>query len=241
MPTDHMYYANHPVLWIASLVGIAGPLIMSIYMFIKARKTAGEMGMEPEKIRSGLKIAGFNSIGPSLGVVAVLMALLVTMGAPTSALRLSVIGGTQFETQAANFGAQAVGSELSTSMPPVAFANALWVMGIGASGWLLSVFFFGHRVHVLTDFITKGRDRLLPAVSAGAMLGSFGYFSMTSFVQVNTRPDIAVSTFAGLIIMLLCQRIGNVRNARFRWVSNWALTFAMFGGAMVGYLVGMVA
>ncbi len=93
------------------------------------------MGIPKEQMNRGIKIAAIASIGPALGVVGSLLALLVTMGSPISALRLSVIGGSNFEAMAANFGAQAMGSELSTHMTPLVFTNALWAMALGSMGW----------------------------------------------------------------------------------------------------------
>ncbi len=230
---DHMRYANSPVMWGLSLLGISVVLIQSILIIRKSMKAGIDMGMDQPRMKKGIKTSMVSSIGPALGVVGSLLALLVTMGAPISAFRLSVIGGSNFEAMAANFGAQALGSELSTSMTPVVFTNALWAMALGSIGWLIFVFFFGHRMDKVNSLLTSGRKALLPAVSMGAMLGSFAYFNVGNYLKFNTNPDVTVSAVSGLIIMVICVKLGE---KKFTWLKEWALTIAMFGGAIIGTL-----
>ena len=121
---DQWAYANSPLLYIACSVGIILVLVQGTYMLRKALKASKEMNMDREKVKKGIVTALVSSIGPALGICGSILALIVTLGAPVTALRMSVIGGTNYETMAANFGAKAMGAELSTSMNPVVFANA---------------------------------------------------------------------------------------------------------------------
>ena len=185
--------------------------------------------MDEKKIKKGITTSAISSIGPALGIVGSILALIVSLGAPVTALRMSVIGGTNYETMAANFGAKALGSELSTKMDPVVFANALWVPALGVMGWLIIMFIFGHRMDKINNLLTGGREALLPAVSVGAMLGAFAYFNIDNLMKITVKPQLAISTITGFIIMVICQLIGKKAN----WVKQWSLTFAMFGGAIV--------
>src|SRR5699024_7633306 len=137
--SDHLYYANHPVLWVVAIAGISVVLIQSILIIRKSIKTGLDMGMDSSRIKEGIKTSAIGSIGPALGVVGNLLLILVTMGSPVSAFRLSVIGGSNYEAMEANFGAQALGCELSTNMTPVVFTNALWAMALGSLGWIVFV------------------------------------------------------------------------------------------------------
>lgn len=232
--TNHMYYANHPIMWIVAIAGISVVLIQSILIIRKARRAGIDMGMDPSRINRGIKTSAISSVGPALGVVGSLLALLVTMGSPISAFRLSVVGGSNFEAMAANFGAQALGSELSTNMTPLVFTNALWAMALGSLGWLVFVFLFAHRMDKVNNLLTSGRKALLPAVSVGAMLGSFAFFNVENYLKFNTEPDVTLSAISGLIIMIICIVLGE---KKFSWLKEWALTIAMFGGAIIGTLV----
>lgn len=226
---NHMVYANHPLLWIICSIGIIIVLIQSALIIKKSIQTGKDMGIPQERMKRGIKTAAIASIGPALGVVGSLLALLVTMGSPISALRLSVIGGSNFEAMAANFGAQAMGSELSTHMTPLVFTNALWAMALGSMGWIIFVFLFAHKMDKVNGLLTSGRKALLPAVGLGAMLGSFAYFNVGNYLKITTNPDITLSAVSGLIIMIICLKTGD----KFSWLKEWALTIAMFGGAII--------
>lgn len=227
---NQIFYANHPLMYIACSVGILLVLFQATVVLRKTIKCAKEKGMDEKKIKKGITTSAISSIGPALGIVGSILALIVSLGAPVTALRMSVIGGTNYETMAANFGAKALGSELSTKMDPVVFANALWVPALGVMGWLIIMFFFGHRMDKINNLLTGGRKALLPAVSVGAMLGAFAYFNIDNLMKITVKPQLAASTISGFIIMVICQLIGKKTN----WVKQWSLTFAMFGGAIIG-------
>lgn len=227
---DHMYYANHPLMYIACSIGILLVLFQAAVVLKKTIKCAKEKDMDEERIKKGITTSLISSIGPALGIVGSILALIVSLGAPVTAMRMSVIGGTNYETMAANFGAKAMGSELSTSMDPATFANALWVPALGVFGWLIIMFFFGHKMDKINNLLTGGRKALLPAVSVGAMLGAFAYFNVGNLMKISSEPSLAVTTIAGFVIMVICQTIGKNVN----WLKQWSLTFAMFGGAIVG-------
>lgn len=225
-------YANHPLMYIACSIGVILVLLQATIILKKTIKCAKDKGMEKERIKKGITTSAISSIGPALGIVGSILALIVSLGAPVTALRMSVIGGTNYETMAANFGAKALGSELSTKMDPVVFANALWVPALGVMGWLIVMFIFGHKMDKINNLLTGGREALLPAVSVGAMLGAFAYFNVDNLMKITENPSLAISTIAGFVIMVICQFAGKKVN----WIKQWSLTFAMFGGAIIASL-----
>jgi hypothetical protein len=227
-----MIYASHPIIWGTAILGIIIVLLQSGLIIKKSIAAAKDLRISNEQISKGIKVSAMASIGPALGVVGSLLALLVTMGSPVSTLRLSLIGSSNFEAMAANFGAQAMGSELSTNMLPVVFTNALWTMALGSMGWIIFVFLFAHKMDKVNGLLTNGRKALLPAVGLGAMLGSFAFFNVGNLMKFKTNPDVTVAAISGMIIMVICLKIGE----KMPWLKEWALTFAMFGGAAIGLL-----
>lgn len=231
---QHMFYANHPLLWGVAVFGIFIVLIQSGLIIKKSIEAGRALGITDESIKKGIKVSAVSSIGPALGVVGSLLALLVTMGSPVSTVRLSLIGSSNYEAMAANFGAKAMGSELSTNMLPVVFTNALWTMALGSLGWIIFVFLFAHKMDKVNGLLTNGRKALLPAVGLGAMLGSFAFFNVGNLMKFTTSPDITVAGVSGMIIMVVCIKLGEKKVS---WLKEWALTFAMFGGAIIGTLI----
>ena len=233
---DQWFYAKHPLMWAVAIFGVALTLIQSTLIMRKSIKAGYELGITKEEMRRGIKTSAISSIGPAMGVVGSLLALLVTMGSAVSYVRLSLIGGSNYEAMAANFGAKVLGSELSTSMSPVVFTNALWTMALGLFGCLVFVFLFGHKMDSVNNLLTNGRKALLPAVSLGAMLGSFAYFNVDNVLKIKTNPRVALSAIFGAVVMCACQKIGD-KSPKLTWLKEWSLTFAMFGGAIVATLI----
>ena len=233
---DQWFYAKHPLMWAVAIFGVALTLIQSTLIMRKSIKAGYELGITKEEMRRGIKTSAVSSIGPAMGVVGSLLALLVTMGSAVSYVRLSLIGGSNYEAMAANFGAKVLGSELSTSMSPVVFTNALWTMALGLFGCLVFVFLFGHKMDSVNNLLTNGRKALLPAVSLGAMLGSFAFFNVDNVLKIKTNPRVALSAIFGAVVMFICQKVGD-KSPKLTWLKEWSLTFAMFGGAIVATLI----
>lgn len=233
---DQWYFAKHPLMWAVAIFGVGLTLVQSILIVRKSIKAGYDLGITKEEMHRGIRTSAIASIGPGLGVVGSLLALLVTMGSAVSYVRLSLIGSSNYEAMAANFGAKVMGSELSTTMLPIVFTNALWVMALGLFGGILFVFLFGHKMDSVNNLLTSGRKALLPAVSVGAMLGSFAFFNVDNVLKVKKNPAVTCSTVSGAIIMFICMTVGN-KNEKLKWLKDWALTFAMFGGAIVATIL----
>ena len=233
---DQWFYAKHPLMWAVAIFGVALTLIQSTLIMRKSLKAGYELGITKEEMRRGIKTSAVSSIGPAMGVVGSLLALLVTMGSAVSYVRLSLIGGSNYEAMAANFGAKVLGAELSTKMTPVVFTNALWTMALGLFGALVFVFLFGHKMDSVNNLLTNGRKALLPAVSLGAMLGSFAFFNVDNVLKIKTNPRVALSAIFGAVVMFICQKVGD-KSPKLTWLKEWSLTFAMFGGAIIATLI----
>lgn len=232
----HMKYANHYLMWVVSILGVILVLVQSALIIRKSVIAGKKLGITNEEMKKGIKSSALASIGPAMGVVGSLLALIVTMGSAVSFVRLSLIGGSNYEAMAANFGAKAMGADLTMNMLPVVFTNALWTMALGLLGCLIFVFFFAHKMDKVNGILTNGRKALLPAIGLGAMLGSFSFFNVGNLMKVTTNPEITISTIAGGFLMFVCIKIGTKKNIG--WLKEWGLTIAMFGGALAGiYLI----
>ncbi|QNM14615.1 MULTISPECIES: DUF5058 family protein [Fusobacterium] len=233
---NQWFYAKHPLMWLIAIFGVLLTLVQSTLIMRKAIKAGYELGITKEEMHKGIRTSAIASIGPSLGVVGSLLALLVTMGSAISYVRLSLIGGANYEAMAANFGAKVLNSELSPNMIPVVFTNALWTMGLGLIGVLVFVFLFAHKMDKVNSLLTNGRKALLPAVSLGAMLGSFAFFNIDNVLKYKTNPSVTFSTIFGGIVMFVCMKLAD-KFTGLRWLRDWSLTLSMFLGAIFSTLL----
>ena len=181
-----------------------------------------------ECIRSG----AITSIGPSIGVLAGMLSLLVTMGGPVAWMRLSLIGSVMFESIAAGIGTGAVGVELGANMPPLAFTMGVWTMILCSIGWVLFGTTFADKMEVVQEKLTGGSSAKLIALSSAAVIGIFCSMTSQHLVKMNKQ---CVAAVLGAVIMFIVQMM--VKKLHIHWLREWALTLSMLGSMIITALL----
>lgn len=235
---NYLELANSPMMWIGAAIAVAVVVVQSVIFFRKSLKAAEEMGISKEQVNMAIKSSAVSSIGPSVVILVTMISLLVSMGAPVAWMRLSFIGSVNYEAMAAGFGAQAMGTTLD-NLNPTAFACGVWTMILGSLGWLIFTFLFTHRMSKVNHLLSKGNSKLIPIISAGAMLGAFAnlaagnFFNAAGSLQVIGAP--AIATLAGCGFMMILSKLAKDKNVQ--WLKEWAFAISMFSGMFIGYLV----
>ena len=224
---NYLDYANSPLMWAAAALAVAVVVFQSI-LFMKRSIKA-------------IKSSVISSIGPSVVILVTMISLLVTMGAPVAWMRLSFIGSVNYEAMAAGFGAQAMGKTLQT-MDTMAFACGVWTMVCGSLGWLIFTFLFCDKMDKVNHLMSKGNAKMVPIISAGAMLGAFAnlasgnFFTAEGSLTFTNAP--AIATIAGCVIMMVLVKLSRARDIA--WLREWAFAIAMFSGMFIGYAVSVI-
>ena len=231
---SYLKIANSLEMWIACSF-IVFVLIFQTYVFMrKAYKTGASMDISKEQMHAAIRTGVISTIGPSLAVVVAMISLIVSLGAPFSWMRLSVVGSIPFELMAAETGAAAVGTSLgSDTYDEIAFATSIWTCTLGASGWLIICGLFTDKFDVLRRKAVGGNEELLPVLSVSAMIGAFAYFG-TPYLLGRGFPS-TISYFTGAIAMLLVNVIAN--KIKMPRLKEWALGIAMFCGMCAAMVV----
>ena len=225
---DYLKIANGFWLWVACGLGVAWVVFQSVLFLIKSIKVSKEIGITKTQVNSAVKTSIVATIGPSLGVLVGMVALLVSMGGPVSWFRLSYIGSVAYEMFAAEIGAQAGGGALGANMSATAFATGVWVMTLGALGSILITALFTDKMGKLENVMAGGRKEMLPIIAGCAMCGTFSYLCMDRVFRFNSQTTAALS---GFIIMAVL----NVWNKKLnkKWIRNWSFTISMFAGMLI--------
>jgi len=153
----------------------------------------------------------------------------------------SVIYRVNYEAMAAGFGAQAMGKTLQT-MDTMAFACGVWTMVCGSLGWLIFTFLFCDKMDKVNHLMSKGNAKMVPIISAGAMLGAFAnlasgnFFTAEGSLTFTNAP--AIATIAGCVIMMILVKLSRARDIG--WLREWAFAIAMFSGMFIGYAVSVI-
>lgn len=235
---NYLELANSPLMWLGAAIAVAMVVMQSVVFFRKSLVAAKEVGITKEQVNMAMKSSAISSIGPSVVILVTMISLLVSMGAPVAWMRLSFIGSVNYEAMAAGFGAQAMGTTLE-NLNPIAFACGVWTMILGSLGWLIFTFLFTHRMNKVNHLLSKGNEKLIPIISAGAMLGAFAnlaagnFFNEVGGLQITSAP--AIATLAGCGFMMILTKLA--KDKQIQWLKEWAFAISMFSGMFIGYLV----
>ncbi|ELZ29385.1 hypothetical protein C474_13384 [Halogeometricum pallidum JCM 14848] len=196
----------------------------------RAWRDGKEMGLSEDRLRSGFKTGVISALGPSVAVLAGMLALIATIGGPVAWMRLSVIGSVAFELPAAELGVSQFGYSLGDpNISQRAYATAVWAMTLGGTGWLLVAAFGTRHMEKAREKISNGNEKLIPIISSAAMLGAFAYF-LSGEATAGT-PETGSIAVGGLVMLALL-RLADSRDIQ--WIREWALGGAMLVGLVVG-------
>ncbi len=237
MEQNYLELANSPIMWAAAALAICVVLLQSVVFFRKSLVAAKHENISEKQIKAAIKSSAVASIGPAIVILVTMISLIVSMGAPVSWMRLSFIGSVNYEAMAAGFGAQAMGTTLD-NLNPMAFSCGVWVMCFGSLGWLVFTFLFTDKMEKVNHLLSRGRKKMVPIISAGAMLGAFGNLASGNFFTAEGSLDFgsapAVATVVGCGLMMVLTKLARTKNIG--WLREWAFAIAMFTGMLVGTL-----
>jgi hypothetical protein len=229
----YMEIANSTWLWLAALPVVLVVLLQAALFLRRAWEDGKEMGLSDDQLKSGARAGVISAVGPAVAILAGMLALIATIGGPVAWMRLSVIGSVIFELPAAEFGVAQFGYSLGDEgITETAYATAVWTMTLGATGWLLVSAFGTPYMEKARQKIGGGKDKLIPVISAAAMLGAFAYL-LTGEVTAGT-PETGSVAIGGLVMLGLLH-IADKREIQ--WIREWALGTAMVVGLLVGVAI----
>lgn len=234
---NYLDLANSPLMWLGAAIAVGIVVFQSVLFFRKSLVAAKEAGISKEQINSAIKSSAISSIGPAVVILVTMISLIVSMGAPVSWMRLSFIGSVNYEAMAAGFGAQAMGTSLE-NLNPTAFACGVWVMICGSLGWLIFTFLFTDKMDKVNHLMSRGNAKMVPLISAGAMLGAFANLGSGSFFNSENQFAFggapAIATIIGCGLMMVLTKTAKDKNIG--WLREWAFAISMFTGMFCGHL-----
>lgn len=231
--TDILAVANQPVLWVAALGVFVIIIIQTLIYTRAARRVAPAVGVTPTELRTSFRAGAVASLGPSLAVALVAVALLTVFGTPAVLVRIGLIGSVAFETGAASIAAGTMGAELGgPTYTQEVFAVAFMAMSLGGAMWILATL-------ILTPVLKRGDARMrrvspqvVTIIPAAALLGAFFALGLTEL----PKSSIHAATFgASAATMGIC--LGLARWLQARWLREWGLGFSILVGLSTAYLL----
>lgn len=232
---EYLQIANSTGLWAACIPMISVVVFQAIAYVKRGYKAAPEVGLSYEDCNKALRVGMTSSIGPSLSVFVVMVAMMGVIGAPVTWMRLSMIGAANTELTCATFGAEAMNVEFGgINYDITAFVNSVWAMALNGCGWLIFCGLFTDKLGVLKDKVAGGDNHFMQVISGAAVLGTASYL-----VSANTKssnggiaPDKLIGAIVAAIFMVIFTFIGK----KVKWMNEYALGFSMILGMICAVL-----
>lgn len=211
--------AQSPILWVFALAVFAVIFVQS-FMYIRAARTAGPaVGMDRRELNRAFRSGAIASIGPSLAVVIVAIALLALFGTPAVLVRIGLIGSAATETASAGIAATTMGAALGgEGYNQQVFVVAFAAMSISGGAWMLATL-------ILTPLLKRGGHKLsqvnpaaMALIPGAALLGAFSMLTLSELPKSSVHVvTVAVSALvmAGLLFV--------ARKLHANWIKEWAL------------------
>nr|WP_184405081.1 DUF5058 family protein [Geomicrobium halophilum] len=231
-----MTVANSIPLWIIAFLVVALVIFQAVIFLRITTKTAPNVGMSANEVRSAVKTGVISSIGPSFGIAIVVVALITLIGSPLTLMRIGIIGSAATETAAAGIGAQSFGVQLGgDDFTTQALTNVVWTMCLGGTGWLIFTALFTKSLGNIQKRVAKKSAKTMATVSLAAMLGVFGFLTSEE-MMLSVNHTITAIVAAGSMVIIM----GIAEKTKTQWLKEWALGFALIIGMSTGYLSTLI-
>lgn len=231
--TDILAVANAPMVWIFAVAVFAVIFVQSAIYVRAARRTAPAIGMTRQDVNRAFRAGAVASVGPSLAVVLVAIALLALFGTPAVLVRIGLIGSAATETASAGIAANTMDATLGDhTYTQSVFLVAFIAMTLSGAMWMLATL-------ILTPMLKRGGSKL-EAVNPAAMAiiptaALLGAFSMLTIAELGKSSAHLVVLLVSAGTMALCLLLAH--QLRAHWLKEWALGVSILVALAAAYLV----
>lgn len=222
---------NSPGMWLASSLMVIVIVLQSVLFFRKALHAAKELAIPREDYLAGIRSAAITSIGPAMGPVVILLALMTILGAPTTWMRMTDIGAGRTELAMAALATKVSGIELqSPNFNLKAFSYAIWGMAFNNMGWILVSLLATCRMETVIKKINQKYDvKWVKMMMSAAILGLFGSILSGATVGAKGYGNIIAAVAAAVSMLLISKFIVK----RYPRMAELALGISMVIGMFV--------
>ena len=194
---------NSPGMWVASSIMVIVVLVQSALFLREGFKAADKLGMPRSTAVKGMRAAMITAIGPSLGPVVILLALLAVLGGPTTWMRMNDIGAARTELAMSALATKVVGVDMrSAAFDLKAFSYALWGMALNNAGWMLVALLLVKRMN---SAISKMNQKYDPAwvklIMTGAAIGLFASLWSPALIKGGGQFFAGIVAFVSMFLI----------------------------------------
>lgn len=246
---------NDPILYILYGIVLAFVVALSLYYMLTAIKRAKKLGIPQEKIKKVISTSATFSILPGLGIALGVVTLVGSLGIAFPAIRLSVVGSLQYETQMADGVATAIAGSLSklTAQGITAqdFATIAMIMTVaicsGGVQVLLAYHAYQPKIGKLLGKSTSGGsgkksinigDLVFQVCFIGMIIGylAMSISTITGAVEFVDSYYNFIAVIVALGVMYVCDIL--IEKANWKWLDSFATPVSML---VAMFVVGVIS
>lgn len=235
-----------PIMYVLYAVLVAFVVAESVFYLVKSLRRAKAIGMDIDKLKRVITTAVSFSILPAIGIAIGVITLVGILGIAFPAIRLSVIGSLQYETQMANGAAEALSGSMSQMLEQGVTAKDFVTMAVVMtvsimSGPILVFLFYKKLQPKMAKLGQKSAgseegeggkkvslgDLIFKIVFIGLVIG---YLSMSITTVAQNPKSIAsyynlIACVIAALFMFLCDLL--IEKKGWKWLDSFSTAFSM--------------
>ena len=243
-----------PMVFIMYGIVLAFIVALSLYYMISAFKRAKQLGIESSKIKKVITTSATFSILPGLGIALGVVTLIGTLGIAFPAIRLTVVGSLQYETQMANGVAEglygSMRAMIAHGISAQDFATMAMIMTIAICSGGVEVLFFYRlyqpKIGKLMAKTSGGGKK--GGVNIGDLVFQVSFISMVIGYLAMSLETLAKNVtfvdgyynFIAVLVAMGCMYVCDVliNKANWKWLDSFSTPLSML---IAMFVVGIIS
>ncbi len=241
---------RHPIIYVLYGIVLAFVISLSLYYMLTAIKHAKQLGIESSKIKKVITTSATFSILPGLGIALGVVTLVGTLGVAFPAIRLSVVGSLQYETQMATAVGFGFAEKGITPDAATEFATMAMIMTIAiCSGGVEVLFFYRLYQPKIGKLMAKTTGGKKGGVNIGDLIFQVSFIGMVIGYLAMSIETLAKNVtfvdgyynFIAVLVAMGCMYVCDVliNKANWKWLDSFStplsMLFAMFVVGVISY------
>lgn len=240
---------RHPIIYVLYGIVLAFVISLSLYYMLTAIKHAKQLGIESSKIKKVITTSATFSILPGLGIALGVVTLVGTLGVAFPAIRLSVVGSLQYETQMATAVGFGFAEKGITPDATTEFATMAMIMTIAiCSGGVEVLFFYRLYQPKIGKLMAKTTGGKKGGVNIGDLIFQVSFIGMVIGYLAMSIETLAKNVtfvdgyynFIAVLVAMGCMYVCDVliNKANWKWLDSFSTPVSML---IAMFVVGVIS
>lgn len=240
---------RHPIIYVLYGIVLAFVISLSLYYMLTAIKHAKQLGIESSKIKKVITTSATFSILPGLGIALGVVTLVGTLGVAFPAIRLSVVGSLQYETQMATAVGFGFTEKGITPDAATEFATMAMIMTIAiCSGGVEVLFFYRLYQPKIGKLMAKTTGGKKGGVNIGDLIFQVSFIGMVIGYLAMSIETLAKNVtfvdgyynFIAVLVAMGCMYVCDVliNKANWKWLDSFSTPVSML---IAMFVVGVIS